>query len=234
MDSEAAQALLASTQQLRTHWSGVITSHLGLSLTINVAIWSYFITSYINSMKDASDIEPIFLYVASGLSSLLLGLWRLYTRHIDDHIANLYPDFLLYEGLLDVPPERGTSGYLIKAISDIKSVLRNEQLQLYQKVDLLSRIIKAKRIGDRGHLKIDIFAFCTVLLMTALSTIIIFQAGNNNDFYFLIVNVFGLLFIVLSLIRYQKNPRKKFLEELMQTYYTEGKNIVDKKHNESV
>lgn len=51
MDKEDSRAQIASLQQLRTHWSGVITNHLGFALTINVAIISYFLKSYIDTLN---------------------------------------------------------------------------------------------------------------------------------------------------------------------------------------
>ena len=229
MEREDAQALLASTQQLRTHWSGVITSHFSLSLTINVAIWSYFVTSYIGSIKNGLDKEPIFLYVASSLSSLLLGLWRLYTRHIDDHIANLYPDFLMCEGILKVPADRGTGGYLIKAVPGLDRLL-NEELSLENKVKAISRIIKLKRVGDRGHFKINLFTLLAIILMFFLSFLLMspFEANSfKYEFLLLLGNLFGLIFIFVAMKSFQRNPCDRQVEDLFYKYRNKKDNSKD-------
>lgn len=104
INPDNARALLTSTQQLRTDWSSVITSHLGIAITVNIALWAYFLKSYVEVPLDTQC-----LLIVSGISSLLLGLWRFYTRYIDNHLAALYPELLQYEGILGVPAEKGTS-----------------------------------------------------------------------------------------------------------------------------
>jgi hypothetical protein len=149
MNSQQAQAMIASTQRLRTHWSKVITNHLTLSLTINVALWSYFIKSFVESPMKNDDERVVFLVAASGISSILLGLWRLYTRYIDGAIAQLYPDFIYFEGKLDVPKGRGTCGYLLKELPIIKIVFDDNSLDLEGKVYCIDRLVNLKKIGDR-------------------------------------------------------------------------------------
>jgi len=216
MKREDAQVLLASTQQLRTHWSGVITSHFSLSLTVNVAIWSYFVTSYVDSMKNSSTAETTFLFLASALSSSLLGLWRLYTRHIDDHIANLYPDFLLYEGVLQVPPDRSTSGYLIKAVTGLDRILLSEQLGLERKVEVISELIKSKRVGNRGHFSIDLFALIAIILMSLLSLFLFWPLSWKLELLFLAGNTIGLISVIAAMKCFQRNPCGKQLDDLLR------------------
>jgi len=125
---EDARTLLQSTQQLRTHWAGMITQHLGFAITANLVIWSYFLKSYVDSLTGQSQVQPLYILVAAALSSILLGLSRLFTHWLDDNIAELYPDFLLYESRLAVPPDRGTSGYLIRLVPKVNLVLLNDGL----------------------------------------------------------------------------------------------------------
>ncbi len=149
-----ARALLASTQQLRTHWSGVITSHLGIAITVNVALWAYFLKSYVEQ-----SLGPKHLLIVSAISSLLLGLWRFYAHYLDNHLANLYPQLLLYEGILGVPPELGTSSYLRKEVKGTKKIL-NSNFSLEQQVKGISYIIDKGQIGYRGHFQIDLIVAC--------------------------------------------------------------------------
>jgi hypothetical protein len=210
VEKEDARALLSSTQQLRTHWSGVLTSHFGLSLTINVAIWSYFVKSFVDSMISSAGKEKIFLYVASALSSLLLGLWRVYTRHIDDHIANLYPDFLLSEEMLQVPSDRGTCGYLRKAVPGLQRHL-NGKLS----VNAISCLVKLKRMGNRGHFKIDLIALGAIIVMSLTSIILLGFCWNIN-LLFLTGNALGLSLIVVAMTCFQKDPREEHLKACLK------------------
>jgi len=214
MDKSDAHAMLASTQQLRTHWSGVITNHLSVSLTINVAIWSYFITAYIDSSKDNSA-DHIFILVASALSSILLGLWRLYTRHIDDHLANLYPDFLLWEGVIGIPFERGTGGYLVKAVENAKPLLTSKNMTVEDRVKGIEKLIAAKRIGDRGHKRIDLFSLTAIIAISILSFFIILSSGEKSYWFFLIANLLGIIFLIISLTCFQRNPKVCFVQSIM-------------------
>jgi len=214
MEKSDAHAMLSSTQQLRTHWSGVITSHLGLSLTINVAIWSYFITAYLDSIKE-NDFNHLFILVASAISAILLGLWRLYTRHIDDHLANLYPDFLLCEGVIGMPFERGTGGYLAKAVENAKPLLKSTKINLEDRVKGVEKLVTAKRIGDRGHRIIDLVALVVTIIIFILSFIIILGSGVKSHWYFLIANSLGIIFIVLSLTCFQRNPKNCLVQSII-------------------
>ncbi len=214
MEKSDAQAMLASTQQLRTHWSGVITSHLGLSLTINVAIWSYFIAAYVDS-GSGSDENPVFILVPSALSAVLLGLWRLYTRHIDDHLANLYPDLLLCEGVLCVPIERGTSGYLAKAVPNTKALLTSAELSIEKRIKGVEELAAKKKIGDRGHKRIDLFALLVIAGISFLSILVIADSGEKSHIYFLLGNAFGIYFLVMALTRFQQNPEICFIKNIV-------------------
>ncbi len=50
MEKEDVRAILQSTQQLRTHWSGVITQHIGYVLTVVTAIWAFFLKAYLDTI----------------------------------------------------------------------------------------------------------------------------------------------------------------------------------------
>ena len=68
MEKEDARALLQSIQQLRTHWSGVITTYMGYATIMNVAIWGYFLKAYLDSLSQASSGQPLYIGVAAAAS----------------------------------------------------------------------------------------------------------------------------------------------------------------------
>ena len=206
-----ARALLQSAQQLRTHWSGVIVTHIGYAIMINVAIWSYFLKSYFDSLAVPGKAQPSYIVIAAALSAILLGLWRLYTRYIDNHIAGLYPDFLLYEGTLSVPSDHGTSGYLIRAIPRVKPIL---ELTPEQKLKGIKILVESKRIGRRGHLAIDVCVFFILLGMSAVSFLLRDELQCSVAIACFIGIGIGFLCFVIGFFRYQRNPSKGFIEKI--------------------
>lgn len=220
MNPEDARALLASTQQLRTHWSGVITSSIGIALTVNVAILSFFLKSYVdfaqNEPKQASD----YLLIGSSACCLLLGLWRLYARYIDDHTANLYPDFLLYEGILNVPPRHSTSRYLSKEVPNVGLILESNLLSRDDKVKAIDELVQMKRIGDRGHLQFDAFVIGAMFFLTLLGAASALHQSQSFEWTYLslIGNVLGLAFMGRAIGTFQCDPTKSTVEEVLGRY----------------
>jgi len=207
--AEDARALLQSTQQLRIHWSGVINTHIGYVITINVAIWSYFLKSYIDSSN------PKHIVIAAAISAITLGLWRLYTHYIDNHIAGLYPDLLLYESILSVPPNHGTSGYLIRAVPEVKRILDSD-LTTEQKIKGISKLVNSKRIGTRGHLVFDCLALILVILLGIAAGIAASSSQNCLlAIFFLIIMAFVFVLILIGLCFYQRKPSEKLIEEIL-------------------
>lgn len=219
-----ARALLQSTQQLRTHWSGAITTHIGYAIVINVAIWSYFLKSYIDSLTVPSEAQPLYIALAAALSAITLGMWRLYTHHIDNHIAGLYPDFLLYEGILSVPSDHGTSGYLIRAVPRVNLIFSDKDLTIEQKLEGISTLVKLKRIGRRGHLAIDLFTLVVLLGMFAVSLSLRSASQSSLAIACFTGICIGFLFILIGLFYYQRDPSKRFIEEVLSELKGKGGN----------
>jgi hypothetical protein len=220
---DSVQALLASTQQLRVHWAGNITTHFMTALTVNVALWSYFLTSYFHAPGSTSYVSSVYqdgyLLVVSGLSSILFGLWRWSTRRADHFVATLYPDLLLYEGLLGAPPTRSTSGYLCTAVPNIRLVLESD-MPLQEKVDTIADLVRKRRIGDRGHRYIDVFVLVTLIITSGMSLWLfgnaIYACAVDIWFVFLLGNGVGLWGAISAMTQYQRNPGREMIERSMQ------------------
>lgn len=210
-----ARALLQSTQRLRTHWSGVITTHIGYAIAINVAIWSFFLKSYVDYSAELSKSQPLYILLAAAISAILLGIWRLYTHDVDNHIAGLYPDFLSYESVLKVPSDRGTSGYLIRAVPKIDLLLLDADLTPEQKLEGTSTLVKSKSVGRRGHLKIDLFTLFIVLGMFWISYSVGSKLQSSLALLCFSGIMVGALFILIGMLFYQKNPSKKVIDEIL-------------------
>ena len=168
MTTEDARALLQSTQQLRTLWAGVVSRDFVYAVVVNAAIWTYFLKAYVDSSATNPTDAFSYLAVAAGLSSLVLGLWRVFTRHTYDRIAGLYPDLLIFEKHLGVEPERGTAGYLVRAIPRLYRVLVAAELNPGQKGEAVSFLVREKSLGRLSHLVIDMIVIAFVIGMFGL------------------------------------------------------------------
>lgn len=157
-----------------------------------------------------------------ALSAVLLGLWRLYTRHIDDHLANLYPDLLLCEGVLRLPYDRGTSGYLAKAVPHVKELLTSSELSVQDRVKGIEALVKEKHAGDRGHMWMDVLSLLIVIIITVFSVLAACDSGNPFYWYYLSGNVFGIIFIVLAMTKFQGNPKACDVERILQELHQPG------------
>lgn len=214
-EKEDARAQLASLQQLRTHWSGVITSHLGLALTINIGVITYFLKAYIDSTISGLP-QYTLLFSLSALTSIILGLWRLYTHYIDNSIANLYPDFLKCEYTIGLSNKEGTMNYLKRELSNTEKILDSEKLTFKEKLDFISELIKIKRIGTRGHLPIDLFSLSIQIVLMSMAIWLGFDKMKTIDCILTMISFLGILFTVLGVIRYQKWTRKKDINKTLE------------------
>ncbi len=216
MKPDDARALLQSTQRLRTHWSGVITTHVGYAIMINVAIWSYFLKTYIDSLATSSDGQPVYVGAAAALSSIALGLWRLYTRYTDNAIAGLYPDFLLCEGTLSVPAEHQTSGYLTREVPPVRLILLDNDLKLEQKVEGIRELVESKHIGRRGHLGFDLSILGVISVMLAVSLVALRGGLHSWSAFACLFGIsIGLGCALFEFWYYQKNPTEERVQEVL-------------------
>ena len=106
--SVAAAQLLQSTQRMRVAWTAFIGSLLGYASALYIGIWSFFLKAYIDATDKSTD-RLNYILIASASSAVILGLWRFYTRHLDNAIACLYPTLVHCEQTMGVPPEYGTA-----------------------------------------------------------------------------------------------------------------------------
>lgn len=217
MEKDDARTLLQSTQELRTHWSGVITSHFGYAIALNVAIWSYLLKSYIDSLAASSQSQPSYIVLAAGLSAILLGVWRVYTHEIDDYIAALYPDFLLYESILSVPYDHGTSRYLIKAVPNVRLILLDNELTPEQKLKGITALAELRRVGTRGHFRIDFFTLVIIFAMFEVGLLSLSKLPPLPWLafaYFFLIYI-GVFLTLFAMLYYQKKPSEKLIQRML-------------------
>ena len=216
-DIENARALIRSTQQLRTHWSGIMYSFMGYAIVINVGIWSFFLKAYVDSTNTVSP-EPLYLLIATAISSVFLGLWRLYSRYHDKGIADLYPDFLYYENILGLVAERrSTASMLSTDVKNTKLIFSNKNLSSDKKIKIIQTLIDTKHMGRRGHGPIDIFTFLFIL-GTSIASIWIQKIYNSFTFWICIAGIaIGSFLIIFEWFYYHKEPSRKYINKLISS-----------------
>jgi len=226
ISSENARALLQSTQQLRIHWSSVIVNLINYVILLNIGIWTIFGKGYIDSLDCPGHKKPLYIVLASFLSSLSLLLWRLYTHYLDYNITRLYPDFLFYERALNIPSDYGTGRYLKELISKIDHSLPMSELK-YRKT-LIAELIEKRHSGSRGHWLLDLIAAAFAALLAYVTyKVICFswlqmirfpQLSDFNHLIFYIIFRFHLFSILtlLGLSFYQRLPSKRFIKKTLK------------------
>jgi hypothetical protein len=209
-----ARALANLTQQQRLHWSTMITTLMGFTAVINVGIWSYFLSEYIN----VAGGLPSYILIGSAVSSVTLGLWRIYSRYIDNQIAALYPELVLYEARMTAPLDLGTSGYLVRNVPNLKPIFE-AKLTEEKRSKAIAMLVESKSIGNRGHKVLDLATLSVVIILfigTLLSLWRVSFLMNPIYIICLIGIVSGLVLVIVALCHYQSNPSPELVEDVLQ------------------
>jgi hypothetical protein len=218
MKDDDARALLQSTQNLRALWQGVISLDYLFALAINAAIWTYLLRAFIESFSTGSNQGFSYLAVATGLSSLVLGLWRLHTRYLYNRIAGLYPDLMLCEKILGIEPDRGTAAYLVSTIPRLRRLLSGEELNLRQKGEAISYLVAEKSMGRLSHIVIDIIVLGIIISLFGLcvsvhSTMQLPLATGS-----LMATIIGFLLVLCGIFAFQRYPSQSIITAAARRY----------------
>lgn len=253
-NEENAGRLLGIVEQRRQHWSSTISALNGLALTLMLGIWTFFLkyfldySSFVNPQVPAEKANfQIFAFsyiiFAAGLSSIVSSSWRWYVGYLDNHIANLYPEIMLYEQILGVPDYAGMNEYLSdqKEIEEVMTKLSKEQQR-----QLVKQLVKNRQIGWRGHLPFDIAAIVVIIIsiIVALADIYILNSDGYiskvmsfdiRNYPLLMLKYVGWILIVIGVviqirvfIQHQKKPSKKYIQKIVNTIKTNSSNQTQK------
>ena len=221
MNSENARVLLQSTQSVRTLWAGAISRDFVYAVALNAAIWTYFLKGYVDSLSTNPSEAFSYLAVAGGLSSLTLGLWRVFSRHTYDRIACLYPDLLVCEQTLGVEPNRGTAGYLRKTIPRLGRILSGEELNPNQKSDAIAFLVRKKSMGKRSHIVIDLIVIAVIVAMFVLCLSIHSKIQLPLAIGSIIATILGFLLLLFSILSFQRYPTQAMITLAISKYEEE-------------
>lgn len=216
LSEQNARALADLRQQERLHWSAMITTLMGFTAVVNVGIWSYFLSEYIK----AGGGLPSYVLIGSAVSAITLGGWRLYSRYLDNQIAALYSELVLYEAKMAVPPGLGVAGYLIRNVPNVKPIF-DSNLSEKKKSEAIAILSESKNLGSRGHFVIDLVTLCAVIIVFIVSLLSLWHADSFAEPIYivcLIGIVGGLALVLIALCCYQRNPSPKLISTVLRKY----------------
>lgn len=218
MNSDDARVLLQSTQRVRTLWAGTISRDFVYAVALNAAIWTYFLKAYVESFSTSPNQGFSYLAVAAGLSSLVLGLWRVFSRYTYDRIAGLYPDLLVCEQSLGIESNQGTAGYLRRAIPRLSRILSGEELNPNQKSEAVSFLVRKKSMGRLSHIVIDITVLAVIAGMFVLLVSMYSKIELSLAIGSIISTILGFLLLVFSMLSFQRYPSHSVITAAIAKY----------------
>jgi hypothetical protein len=221
MNSENARVLLQSTQRVRTLWAGAIARDFIYVVTLNAAIWTYFLKAYVETLSTNTNHGLSYLAVAAGLTSLILGLWRVLTHHTYDRIAGLYPDLLVCEQSLGVGTHQGTAGYLRRTIPRLGRILSGEELNPNQKSEAVSFLVRKKSMGRRSHVVVDIIVLAVIIGMFVLCVSLYSKIQLSLAIESVLSTILGFLLLVFSMLSFQRYPSQTVITAAIDKYEEE-------------
>jgi hypothetical protein len=197
--TEIAKSLLFGTlPQRRIHLVQEIARANTTAILGTMGVWTVCLTG---------DITDWRLALASGLSSLPVGVWRLYVRIVDHDVACLYPKIIQCEEDLNIPIN----------LSELPKLRK-----IYSSAEEVRRKVEERQIGHRKHLYFDWVAFFAVFIMS----IPYFYVDRSqlswwpqwgallHPYVLLSLNVSGALFVLWAMNAYQ--TKKGGLKRLWQ------------------
>jgi hypothetical protein len=221
MNSDEASSFFQSSQQMTVLWSGVYSKSFVFTIAFIVAVWSYFLKAYIESASNSSGHDLSYLAVAAGFTSILLGLWRLYTHYIYNHLAGLYPDLLYCEKILGIEPYRGTAGYLQKCIPRLRQILGKSELNPNQKQKAISFLVETKRLGQRSHLVINFIMVVIIITMFVLCISVHAKIQLPLAIGTIIATIIGFLLVLCGIFTFQRYPSRSTIATAITKYQEE-------------
>lgn len=242
LNVENAKSLINAVEQRRQHLSSMIHNLNWVAVTLVAGVWTFFLdgfldhSPFINPNISEANAHPFafsYIIMAAGISSLIMMLWRLYARYLDNQISALYPEIMRYEKRLGVSGEDGICNYLARSNKILERVL--PKLGETQQLELVRQLFRGGRIGRRETLIIDYLVIIAMVLFVGLAIIDVIFLNKNEQlkelFIFCDINripiimskLLGYLAIVGSLgihlyvmfCRFQRNPKDKHVNKIL-------------------
>lgn len=242
LSAENAGRLLEIVEQRRQHLSSMIHNLNWLAVTLISGVWTFFITGFLEhspfvnpniNVEDAHPFTFSYIIMAAGISSLILMLWRLYSRYLDSQISELYPEILKYERILGVSKTEGVAHYLARSNKNIENAL--DRLDENKHLEFITQLVRDRHVGRRGTLFIDklvIVAFITFVGLVITDLIFLCQSGQLEFLFkfddinripiiaskllgYLAIFSSSVIHISITLFRFQRDPKDKHVNKII-------------------
>jgi hypothetical protein len=167
MNEDVRTRLAIANQTRATIYAAIVNLH-GVVVAANAVVGSSLIVAYI-SMGGA---YPLLVIVGSAISSIIVGLWRLYVQYLDNQIASLYPEIVLYEAMLPVitPRLTGIRHHLVNNCKSLEGIF-TASLKPEQQAEVVARLVRERHIGSRGHRLFNLGAAFFIAVLFAISIV---------------------------------------------------------------
>ena len=205
---------LAIANQTRASTSAAIVNLHGFVAGANAIIWSSLIVAYIS----IGGGLPLFVFIGAAVSAIAVGLWRLYVQYLDNQIASLYPEIVLYEALLSVTPRlTGIRAHLTWNCPSLRGIFISN-LSPEQQAQVVENLVNRRSIGHRGHWLFNVGAIFFILLLLFISVISVFYMKAPWTWYYTVSVVFIVIGLGLALCAWlhgQRNPDESTVSDLI-------------------
>lgn len=107
MTKNAAEVFLSGEHSRRRGYLiNAINKWNGFAVMGTIAIWALLVKwDVLNGQNTDYELFAIQIGWAGAVSSIFLGIWRLYVRYVDGSITRLYPAIYWCELTLNIPKE---------------------------------------------------------------------------------------------------------------------------------
>jgi hypothetical protein len=196
---------LAIANQARASTSGAIINLHGFTVGANAVVWSSLIVAYIS----IGGALPLLVFFGSAISAITIGVWRLYVQYLDNQIASLYPEIVLYEAMLPATPRlTGIRHHLAFNCQNLRGIF-TANLTPEQQAQVVENLADRRSIGYRGHLRFNIGAIISTLILLGVSIGSVCYIHAPWTWYYTLLVIFivaGLALVICALARGQKDP----------------------------
>ena len=206
---ETSEIILSGEHSRRRGYlSNILVSLNALAVMSSLSIWGFLVRwDFLYGKMENHELFAIQVAWASGLSSIFLGLWRLYARSLDASIIRLYPAIYLCE--LEIIP------------AEISSIEPPRKVPVLTK-DLISQGLDWEKVQNkdfrgRSHTEIDwivvifIFAFSVISVSVGYNLGVIGFALEGPPHLvgcLLICNAVGLSLVLVGWLRWRRKTVK--------------------------
>ena len=208
LEESATVVVSGSYERRRGYLTAAMYTVNQVAVTTTVAIWAYLIRWDL-ILKQVQPDWALFATEAAwagALSSIVVGVWRLYERQLDQEVVRLYPGIYLCERLV-LPAE-------VCVVNPPKGVAALSKAAILDGFDF--RDIPNTEHGGRGHNFEDLIGAISIVVFSIMSlgagwkanVIALPRVGWPHQIGLMLIgNLVGLALIVTAYMRWRKKEQ---------------------------